>query len=437
VTNEHADALAWVFKNDSSTRTEKSLEYRETISISNSELAGHIHILGQSGMGKSTLIEQFILQRAKAGEGVCFIDPHGTSAERILDTLPAFRTKDVLYINPACDEYAIGINLLEKPDNPNDRGVIVSEVMRMFKGLFADSWGVRIEQILRNTVLALLECEKATLLSIRRMLVNKNYREYVLGHITNHVVKEYWREEFSRYPTRNLTDITGSTLNKIAPFIADDRMRRIVGQTKSTFDFRRGMVEKWIVIVNLSKSRVGKEQARNLGALIVTKIAIEAMQRDEREALANVYPVVIDEIQNVSTEVISEVVTESRKGELALIGAHQYLDQFNRSQEVVRKALVNGTRTKILFQLGQDDAETYERVLSKGKPQTDWKAGELQSTGPFNALINSDKQREFFETEPEDLSFGQYEAIKKESNYSFGRRVKQVDEALNRFYLAH
>ena len=99
--------------------------------------------------------------------------------------------------------------------------------------------------------------------------------------------------------------------------------------------------------------------------------------------------------------------------------------------------MVNGTRTKILFQLGQDDAETYERVLSKGKPQTDWKAGELQSTGPFNALINSDKQREFFETEPEDLSFGQYEAIKKESNYSFGRRVKQVDEALNRFYLAH
>lgn len=408
--------------------------WSRTVGITNSELAGHVHVLGQSGMGKSTLIEQFVLQRAWRGEGVCFIDPHGTSAERILDRLPSHRVEDVLFLNPACDDFAVGINILEKPDDPNDRGVVASEVMRMFKGIFGDSWGVRLEQVLRNSVLALLEQDKATLLSIRRMLVNKEYRAFVLSRVQNHVVREYWRDEFGSYPDRMVPEVVGSTLNKIDPFISDDRMRRIVGQPKSTFDFRRGMTGRQIVIANLAKSKIGKEQARNLGAMLVTKLVIEAMQRDEAEATENIYPVVIDEIQNVGTDVLSELISESRKGGLALVAVHQFMGQFNRHQEQLREAILGGCRTKILFQLGLEDAETFEKILSEGRPQNDWRSGEIQSLGKYRAIVRSDVQRADIETKEWNMPRGQREAIVKESNASFGKQTQKIEEALDAFY---
>lgn len=404
--------------------------------ISDHELAGHVHVLGQSGMGKSTLIEQIALQRAWQGRGFCFIDPHGQSAEHILDRIPPVRTKDVLYINPANDAYSVGLNILEKPENPNDRGVVASEVMRMFHGLFADSWGVRLEQVLRNTVLALLEQEQATLLSIRRMLVNEPYRQHVLRRVRNHVVLEYWRDEFGQYTERMIPEVIGSTLNKIDPFIADDRMRRIVGQPHGKYDYKRGMESQQIIIANLSKSRIGTEQSKYLGSMLITKLVIEARKREEHEARDNVFPLFVDEVQNFGTNVLAELVTEARKSGLALVASHQYLDQFDHNTEHLKKALMGGTQTKVLFQLGITDAETYAKFLGTGRPQSDWSASDLQNLGQRNAVLKCEGRAVGFSSSAEqvDGSAARSAAVERESNVTYGKRTHEVEATLDRFY---
>ena len=414
----------------------KELYADRDVGISDRDLAGHVHILGQSGMGKSTLIEQIALQRAWQGRGFCFIDPHGQSAEHILDRIPAVRTKDVLYVNPANDDYGVGLNLLEKPSNPNDRGVVASEVMRMFHGLFADSWGVRLEQVLRNTILALLEQEQATLLSIRRMLVNDQYRAHVLRRVRNPVVLEYWKDEFGKYPERMIPEVIGSTLNKIDPFISDDRMRRIVGQPHGRYDYRRGMESQQIIIANLSKSKMGTEQSKYLGSMLITKLVIEARKREASEALENVFPLIIDEVQNFGTEVLAELIAEARKGGLALIASHQYLDQFDRSTEHLKKALMGGAQTKILFQLGIGDAEEYAQFLRIGKPQTDWTTSELQNLGRHRAVLKGEGGRQQFQTNGwrSGLPNGRGWVIERESNFTYGRRTDVITAALDRFY---
>jgi len=417
----------------------KELFADRDVKISDRDLAGHVHVLGQSGMGKSTLIEQISLQRAWQGRGFCFIDPHGQSAEHILDRIPAIRTKDVLYINPANDDYGIGLNLLEKPSNPNDRGVVASEVMRMFHGLFADSWGVRLEQVLRNTILALLEQEQATLLSIRRMLVNDQYRAHVLRRVRNHVVLEYWRDEFGKYPERMIPEVIGSTLNKIDPFISDDRMRRIVGQPHGRYNYKRGMESQQIIIANLSKSKIGTEQSKYLGSMLITKLVIEARKREENEALENVFPLIVDEVQNFGTDVLVELIAEARKGGLALVASHQYLDQFDRTTELLKKALMGGTQTKILFQLGINDAKEYAQFLSTGKPQTDWTAAELQNLGRYRAVLKSERQSKGFQTADcqTGLPGGRGGVVEGESKATYGKRAVAIEASLDSFYSAY
>jgi Type IV secretion-system coupling protein DNA-binding domain len=414
----------------------KELFADRDVAIRDRDLAGHVHVLGQSGMGKSTLIEQIALQRARQGRGFCFIDPHGQSAEHILDRIPAVRTKDVLYINPANDYYGVGLNLLEKPSDPNDRGVVASEVMRMFHGIFADSWGVRLEQVLRNTILALLEQEQATLLSIRRMLVNEQYRAHVLRRVRNHVVLEYWRDEFGKYPERMIPEVIGSTLNKIDPFISDDRMRRIVGQPRSRYDYKRGMESQQIIIANLSKSKIGTEQSKYLGSMLITKLVIEARKREEQEALENVYPLIVDEVQNFGTDVLTELVAEARKGGLALIASHQYLDQFEQGTAHLKKALMGGTQAKVIFQLGIADAEQYAQFLSTGKPQTDWTATELQNLGPYRAVLKGEGCKRGFRTMTWDTEFpgGRAGIIERESSFAYGKSTRVIEAALGRFY---
>lgn len=409
---------------------------QRAVTISDDDLAGHVHVLGQSGMGKSTLIEQIALQRAWQGRGFCFIDPHGQSAEHILDRIPPVRTKDILYINPANDAYSVGLNILEKPKNPNDRGVVASEVMRMFHGLFADSWGVRLEQVLRNTILALLEQEQATLLSIRRMLVNEPYRQHVLRRVRNHVVLEYWRDEFGQYSERMIPEVIGSTLNKIDPFIADDRMRRIVGQPHGKYDYKRGMESQQIIIANLSKSRIGTEQSKYLGSMLITKLVIEARKRAEHEARENVFPLFVDEVQNFGTNVLTELVTEARKSGLALVASHQYLDQFDHNTEHLKKALMGGTQTKVLFQLGISDAETYAAFLSTGRPQSDWSASDLQNLGQRNAVLKCEGRAVGFGTGgcQAAVSRGRRTVVERESNSTYGKRSHEVEAALDRFY---
>ena len=197
------------------------------------------------------------------------------------------------------------------------------------------------------------------------------------------------------------------------------------------------MESQQIIIANLSKSKIGSEQSKYLGSMLITKLVIEARKREENEALENIFPLIIDEVQNFGTDVLAELIAEARKGGLALVASHQYLDQFDRSTEYLRNALMGGTQTKILFQLGTGDAEEYARYLGTGKPQTDWTAAELQNLGTHRGVLKGKERRLGFRTTvgwQSELPKGRAGIIERESNFAYGRPRVELEVSLRRFY---
>lgn len=332
----------------------------------------HMYIVGKTGMGKTVMLENMVIQDIRNGHGVAVVDPHGEFAERMLDFVPSNRVNDVIYINPADLDHPIGFNPLEKVD-PEFRHLIAAGLMGIFKKIWPDVWSARMEYILNNTILALLEYPGSTLLGINRMLSNKEYRAKVVEKITDPVVKSFWVDEFAKYTARLESEATAAIQNKVGQFISVGVIRNIVGQTKSTFDMRQVMDEGKILIMNISKGRIGEDNSRLLGAMLITKLQLAAMSRvDIPEEERRDFYLYVDEFQNFATESFSHILSEARKYRLSLTLAHQYIAQLvTGTNTSVRDAVFGNVGTILTFRIGAPDAEDLEREFMPEFTQQD------------------------------------------------------------------
>ena len=331
--------------------------------IKNDDSARHVYIIGKTGMGKSTLLENMAIQDILNGHGVCFFDPHGKSAEMLLSYVPKERINDVVYVAPFDLEHPISFNVME--DVGKDRRHLVADgLMSVFKKIWEDAWSARMEYILNNTILALLEYPNSTLLGVNRMLSDKDYRKKVVDNVSDPSVKSFWVGEFAKYTERFAAEATPAIQNKIGQFTSNPLIRNIVGQPKSSFDVREIMDKKKILIVNLSKGRVGEQNANLLGGMLVTKIYLAAMSRanikEEELRAAPPFFLFVDEFQSVVNESFADILSEARKYKLNLTIAHQYIEQM---PETVRDAVFGNVGTTITFRVGPFDAETLETVF--------------------------------------------------------------------------
>ncbi len=318
----------------------------------------HMYIIGKTGMGKTNLLEHMVIQDIKNGHGVAYVDPHGDTAEKIIKAIPSNRINDVIYFNPADQDYPIAFNVMEKVDLEY-RHLVASGLVGVFKKIWADSWGPRLEYILRNAILALLEYPGSTLLGVTRMLVDKNYRIRVVNKLTDPVVRSFWVDEFTKWNERVLQEVVSPIQNKVGQFLSSSLIRNIVGQTRSSFDVRELMDNQKILILNLSKGRIGEDNSALLGAMMITKIQLAAMARvDIPEEERKDFYLYVDEFQNFATESFVNILSEARKYRLNLILANQYITQF---EETVRDAIFGNAGTLIAFRVGAVDAEFMEK----------------------------------------------------------------------------
>lgn len=330
--------------------------------IKDADRRRHVYVIGKTGTGKSTLLENMAIQDIRNGKGVAVVDPHGDLAERILDFVPKQRINDVLYFNPADFEWPVAFNLLENV-SPQKRHLLASGLVGVFKKIWADSWGPRLEYLLRNIILSLLEYPGATLLGVMRIITDSHYRNKVVAKVTDPVIKSFWIDEYSKYNQNFQVEAVSPIQNKVGQFLSSSLIRNIVGQTKSSFDIRKIMDEGKILIMNLSKGRIGEDNSALLGAMMVTKIQLAAMERvDMAEDKRRDFYLYVDEFQNFATESFANILSEARKYRLNLTLAHQYIDQLdaNRNNKVVRDAVFGNVGTLIAFRVGAEDAEALE-----------------------------------------------------------------------------
>jgi energy-coupling factor transporter ATP-binding protein EcfA2 len=318
----------------------------------------HIYIIGKTGQGKTTLLENMINFDIQNKNGLAFLDPHGDSVQRILDYIPKERIDDVIYFNPTDVNHPIAFNPLEKVSWEH-RHLTAISLLSIFKKIWVDAWSARMEYILTNTLLALLEWPNSTLLDVNRLLADEKFREKVVNNLKDEVVKAFWKQEFAKYHLQFRTEAIAPIQNKIGQFITNPLIRNIIGQTESAFDLRKIMDEGKIFLANLSVGAIGEETSRLLGGLLITKFQLSAMSRvDVPEEKRKDFYLYIDEFQNFATESFINILSEARKYHLSLILAHQYLDQV---PEEIIKAVFGNVGTFIVFRLGANDAEIFSK----------------------------------------------------------------------------
>ena len=328
----------------------------------------HFYVVGKTGVGKSTLLENMIVDDIRDGKGVGLIDPHGDFAERLLKFIPEERIDDVIYFNPADTEFPIGFNPLERVGTEH-KHLVASGIMGVFKKVWPDVWSNRMEYLVNNTLLALLEYPGSTLLDVMKMLTNKTYRKKVTSTLTDPVVKDFWLSEFASWNERYGQEASSAVLNKIGQLVANPLIRHIVGQSHSTINIRQIMDEGKIFIINLSKGKMGEDNSALIGAMLITKIQMAAMSRVDiqNEEDRRDFYLYIDEFQNFSTDSFADILSEARKYHLSLTLSHQYIRQLIDSTSKstkVRDAIFGNVGTIAAFRVGAEDAEFLEKEFA-------------------------------------------------------------------------
>lgn len=334
----------------------------------------HVYIIGKSGVGKSVLMENMAIDDVTEGRGVIVVDPHGEFADKIISCVPNERVEDVVVFDPADRSYPIAFNLLETVDD-DFKGMVASGFVGIFKKIFGDSWGPRLEHILRNTVLALLDCPNSTMLDIPKMLTDSRFRDKIVEKVKDPVIRDFWVNEFAQYDAKFRTEAVSPILNKVGQFLATATIRNIVGQPKSKLNIREIMDQQKILVINLSRGKIGEDNSALLGAMIITKIQLSAMSRadvtvDKRPECF----LYVDEFQNFATDSFAVILAEARKYNLALTMANQYIEQL---PEEVRSAVFGNAGTIISFRVGATDA--------------DFLVKEFEPVFTANDLVNLDK----------------------------------------------
>ena len=397
----------------------------------------HMYILGKSGTGKSVLLSNLIVQNINNGEGICVVDPHGELVEEVLHLIPEHRAKDVIYFNPADTDFHVGFNVIAL-DDPKYKHLVASGLMGIFTKIWANAWSSRMEYILNNAILALLDTPGTTLLGIPRLLVDKDYRQMIIGNLKDPVVKAFWVHEYEQWREQFRNEAIAPIQNKVGQFLSTSIIRNVVGQSKSTIDIFKIMNEGKIFLVNVSKGRVGEDNSALLGGMIITKIQLAAMERvripeNERRD----FYLYVDEFQNFATDSFANILSEARKYRLNLTIAHQYTAQLsNENGTAVRDAVFGNVGTMIIFRVGADDAEFIEKEF-----EPEFMAQDLVNLPNYHIylklMIDGITSRPFSaSTLPPmkiDLTAGVKEKIIESSRKLYTRPREEVEAEINKW----
>ncbi len=313
----------------------------------------HMYIVGKTGTGKSTFLSNIIKSHMYTNKGLCLIDPHGDLVETVMEHVPSRRTNDVILFDVGDTTNPIGFNLLQY-NTEDEKNLIVSGVVATFKKLFGNSWGPRLEYVLRNVMLSVVEYPNATIMHIMRVLTDKNFREEVLENVHDPIVLKFWRHEFDKWSDNQRNEAIAPITNKVGQFLSSPIVRNVFWQPASKLNMRKVMDEGKILLVNLSKGKIGEDNTEMIGSFIVTKLQIDAMSRtDIPEKDRRPFYLHIDEFQNFATDSFAVILSEARKYRLALIVANQYTAQLN---ETIRDAIFGNVGSMVSFNVGFDDA---------------------------------------------------------------------------------
>jgi hypothetical protein len=402
---------------------------KKPVRLKSEDRLRHIYMIGKTGVGKTVLFENAIMQDIREGRGVCYLDPNGDAAEYILNRIPKERVEDVIYFNPADIERPMGLNMLEWK-TPEQRDFLVQEAIQMFYKLFDPHQtgivGPQFEHWMRNAALTLMvQPEGGTIVDIPRLFTDSDFEKKCLQNVTDPVVRSFWEKQIAKTAEFHKSEMLNYFTSKFGRFMTNDMMRNIIGQTKSSFDFREVMDNQKILICNLSKGMIGEINAFLLGMIIVSKIAMGAFSRQNiPEEKRTPFYLYVDEFQNFITDVFATILSESRKYKLSLNITNQYIEQLD---EKTRNAVIGNVGTLISFRIGAADAEFlvkefdplksddmtnidkynfYIKMLIDGAP-----------TRPFNAHSLAPDSNE-------NLKLG--EAIKQLSRLKYGRSKEEV-----------
>jgi hypothetical protein len=326
----------------------------------------HMYIIGKTGMGKTTMMENMVIQDIHNGHGVAFIDPHGDSIVKILNHVPNHRINDVIYFNPADLDHPIAFNILESVE-AKYKHLVTSGLMGVFTKIWANMWSARMEYILNNTILALLESPGNTMLGIVRMYVDKKYRKKIVDNVKDPMVRSFWTDEFANYAEKFRTEAVAPIQNKVGQFLSSAIIRNIVGQPRSTIDLRGVMDNRKILLMDLSKGKVGEDNSALLGAMVITKLQLAALSRvDVAEHDRQDFYLYVDEFQNFVTDSFATILSEARKYRLDLTIGHQYVGQLvaEKGNTKVRDAVFGNVGTIVSFRVGAEDAELLEKEFT-------------------------------------------------------------------------
>ncbi|MAF80636.1 hypothetical protein CL628_01340 [bacterium] len=391
----------------------------------------HVYIVGKTGVGKTTFLENMVAQDIQNGHGVCLIDPHGDAVENLLNVVPPNRINDVIYFDPSDVDFPVAFNVLEAPD-PAYKYLVASGLVSSLKKIWADSWGPRLEYILRNTILALLDYPGSTILGILRMLSDKSFRKKVIDKIEDPVVKSFWIDEFAQYNERFRSEAVSPIQNKVGQLLSSAIIRNIMAQPKSTFDMSDIMNNQKILLVNVSKGKIGEDNSALLGAMMINRLQLAAMDRAKipEEERKDFY-LYVDEFQNFATESFADILSEARKYRLNLTMAHQYIAQM---EEEVADAVFGNVGTLVSFRVGAPDAEQLELEFTPTFLQTD-----LVNLDKYNAYIKlmidgiSSKPFSMETLPPEASQYGKGETVREVSRERYGRDRKGIEDKIRRW----
>lgn len=402
---------------------------RVPFSISCHDRRHHVSITGKSGVGKSTLLRNMMVQDIMAGRGIGIFDPHGDLANELLDLIPKSRVEDVVHFDPSDVDHPVGFNLVGRVPEPR-RQLVASGIVSVFKAIWSDSWGPRLEYILYAAIAALLDCENVSLLGVPRMLTDEQYRYWVVKQVKNPIVRSFWTNEFARYDKRFLQEAISPILNKVNQLLMASELRNILGQVRSRVDARYMMDKGKIFIANLSKGKIGADKANLLGALWVTQFQLAAMSRaDICEESRRDFTLYIDEFSSFVSDSFVSILSEARKYRLSLVLSAQYLAQIRPE---ILDAVLGNVGSQIAFRVGYRDAEALEAAFGKSISAPNFTT--LGNGKVYAKILSDGRDLEPFMGRthpPSGIRHGRRDHIIRRSRERYSSKKRDVERKIN------
>lgn len=400
--------------------------------IKDKDRLGHIYVIGKTGVGKSTLLLNLAISDIENGKGLCIIDPHGDIAESVLNHIPQERIADVIYFNPKDIWNPIAFNPL-KAVHPNYHHLVASGLISTFKKIWTESWGPRLEYILRFSLLTLLEYPHATLLDIQPLLTDVLFRNKVLSYVTNQHTLSFWKNEFDKYSPALRSEAITPILNKTGVFLTSVPLRNTVGQTTSGFRMQNVLDESKILIANLSKGELGEDASSILGSILVTSIQLAALYRSTQPEYERIpFYLYVDEMHSFISLSFADILSEARKYKLSLFLTHQYIEQLH---EKIRSAIFGNVGTLISFRVGAIDAEYLAKEFHPEFSQDDF-VNLPKYSMYLKLMIDGATSRPFsaFSLPPKQHSLSSKKELIEYSRLKYGKERKQVEQQIFKRY---